>query len=100
MFDIVHKLKVFLKKAFTPITILLIPHSKTSPINIKVPFIGIFVSIILWCFGTVYVFTIAVDTFEYYKMKDKVNYYSQQFIELSATMSALQKAETAWNTSR
>jgi murein DD-endopeptidase MepM/ murein hydrolase activator NlpD len=92
MFDM-HKVKRFVKKAFTPITIMLVPHSKTSPINIKVPFIGIFTSLILCCFGIVYVFSIAVDTFEYYKMKEKLNYYSQQFTELNATISALKKAE-------
>lgn len=89
----IHTIKRLFKKAFTPITIMLVPHSKTRPLNFKVPFIGIFTSIILWCFGTVYIFSIAVDTFEYYKMKEKLNYYSQQFLELNATISALKKAE-------
>ncbi len=89
----IHKIRALFKKAFTPITIMLVPHSKTRPLNLKVPFIGIFTSIILWCFGTVYIFSIAVDTFEYYKMKEKLNYYSQQFLELNATISALKKAE-------
>lgn len=89
----IHKIRALFKKAFTPITIMLVPHSKTRPLNLKVPFIGMFTSIILWCFGTVYVISIAVDTFEYYKMKEKLNYYSQQFLELNATISALKKAE-------
>jgi murein DD-endopeptidase MepM/ murein hydrolase activator NlpD len=89
----IHTIKRLFKKAFTPITIMLVPHSKTRPLNLKVPFIGIFTSMILWCFGTVYIFSIAVDTFEYYKMKEKLNYYSQQFLELNATISALKKAE-------
>ncbi len=92
MFDM-HKVKRFVKKAFTPITIMVVPHSKTSPINVKVPFIGIFTSLILCCFGIVYVISIAVDTFEYYKTKEKLNYYTQQFTELNATISALKKAE-------
>ena len=89
----IHTIKRLFKKAFTPITIMLVPHSKTRPLNFKVPFIGIFTSIILWCFGTVYIFSIAVDTFEYYKMKEKLNYYSQEFLELNTTISALKKAE-------
>jgi len=92
MFDM-HKVKRFVKKAFTPITIMVVPHSKTSPINVKVPFIGIFTSLILCCFGIVYVISIAVDTFEYYKTKEELNYYTQQFTELNATISALKKAE-------
>jgi murein DD-endopeptidase MepM/ murein hydrolase activator NlpD len=92
VFDI-HKIKILFKKAFTPITIMLVPHSKTRPLNLKVPFIGIFTSIILCCFGTIYIFSIAIDTFEYYKMKEKLNYYSQQFLELKTTITALKKAE-------
>ena len=93
MLDI-HKIKLLLKKAFTPITIMLIPHSKTRPLNFKIPFIGIFTSIILCCFGAVYILLIAVNTFEYYRMKDKLNYYSQQFVELHSTISALKKAKS------
>jgi len=93
MFDI-HKLKEHIKRAFTPITIMLIPHSKTEPINFKVPFIGIFTSIVLCFFGIVYVISIAVSTVEYYKMKNKLNYYSQQFSEVNTTISSLKKAET------
>ena len=92
MFDM-HKVKRFVKKAFTPITIMIVPHSKTSPINVKVPFIGIFTSLILCCFGIVYVISMAVNTLEYYKTKEKLNYYTQQFTELNATISALKKAE-------
>jgi murein DD-endopeptidase MepM/ murein hydrolase activator NlpD len=72
---------------------MLVPHSKTRPLNLKVPFIGIFTSIVLCCFGIIYIFSIAVDTFEYYKMKEKLNYYSQQFLELKTTIIALKKAE-------
>jgi murein DD-endopeptidase MepM/ murein hydrolase activator NlpD len=93
MFDI-HKIKNVLKKAFTPVTIMLIPHSHTKPFNLKVPSIGVVISILLWCIGTVYVFSVAVDTFEYHDMKKKLNYYSQQFLELDSTISALKKAET------
>jgi len=93
VFDIIHKLKQLLKKAFTPVTIMLVPHSKTRPLNIKVPFIGILVSIVLWIFGTVYIVTATVNTIEYYKMKDKLAYYSQEFTELSTTMSAIRGAE-------
>lgn len=93
MFDI-HKIKGICKKAFTPVTIMLVPHSKTRPINFKIPFIGILTSIILCCFGVVYVLSIAVDTFEYYRMKDNLDYYSQQFTELKSTISSLKKAES------
>jgi len=92
VFDI-HKLKTLCKKAFTPVTIMLIPHSNKRLLNFKMPSIGIFVSIILLCIGTLYVLSVAVDAFEYQAMKKKLNYYSNQFSELKVTMSALKNAE-------
>ena len=92
MFNI-HKLRQVFKKAFTPITIMLVPHSKNKPVNFKMPFVGIFSTCILCCFGLVYLFSIAVDTFEYYRMRDKLHYYTEQFTELNSTISALKRAE-------
>ena len=92
MLDI-HKIKMLCKKAFTPVTIMLIPHSSTKPLNLKIPSIGILVSILLWIFGTIYMFSIAVNAFEYKSMKNKLNYYSKQFSELRVTMWSLKKAE-------
>ena len=92
MLDI-HKIKMLCKKAFTPVTIMLIPHSSTKPLNLKIPSIGILVSILLWIFGTIYIFSIAVNAFEYQSMKNKLNYYSKQFSEMKVTMWSLKKAE-------
>ncbi len=92
MFDM-YKIKNFLRKAFTPVTIMLIPHSNKKPLNLKIPSIGILVSIVLWFIGTIYVFSVAVNAFEYQAMKKKLNYYSNQFLEWEGTMSALKNAE-------
>ena len=93
MLDI-HKMKALLKKAFTPVTIMLVPHSKSEPLNFRIPFIGICASVVVCCFGIVYIFSIAVNTLEYYRMKEKLNYYSNQFSEMQSTLFALKKAET------
>ena len=92
MFNI-HKIKNFFKRAFTPVTIMLIPHTNKKSLNLKIPSIGIFVSVILWFIGTAYVFSVAVNAFEYQAMKEKLNYYSNQFLELEGTMSALKNTE-------
>jgi len=83
-----YKVRRLLKKAFTPITIMLIPHTDRKSVSIKVPSIGILASLILWCIGMGYVFSIAVDAFEYNNMKQKVNYYSAQFMEMQSTVAA------------
>ncbi|NWF97378.1 MAG: M23 family metallopeptidase [Nitrospirae bacterium] len=95
MLDIL-KIKHFLRKMFTPVTIMFVPHSKTKPLNFKVPFIGIFTIAVLCCLGVVYISIIAVNTYEYYKMKNKLNYYSQQFTELNSTITSLKQADNAF----
>lgn len=92
-----YRLKMLLKKVFTPVTIMLIPHSNRKPFNIRIPSIGIVVSIIFWLIGTVYVFSVAVNAFEYRKMKETLNYYTSQFTEVKSTMSALRKAESEFS---
>lgn len=92
------KIRSFGKKAFTPITIMLIPHSNSKPFNLKIPSIGIIFSVLMWIVGTVvgtvYVLLVAVNATEYRIMKEKLAYYSGQFLEMKATMAALNKAES------
>jgi murein DD-endopeptidase MepM/ murein hydrolase activator NlpD len=89
-----YRVRGFLKKAFTPITIMVIPHTDSKAFSFKAPSIGILASAIVWLVGIVYVFSIAIDAFEYNRMKHKLNYYSSQFMEMKSAMAALQKAET------
>ena len=87
------KIRGLLRKAFTPITIMFIPHSSTRPIRLKIPSIGVFASVIFWAIGSVYVLSVGIDTLEYNRMKQKFYYYSGQFLELKSTIMALRKAE-------
>jgi murein DD-endopeptidase MepM/ murein hydrolase activator NlpD len=88
------RLKRLLRKAFVPVTVMVIPHSDVRSIKIKLPSVGIIASVLLWAIGTVYVFSVAVDALEYSKMKEKLGYYSSQFIELRSTISSLKQAES------
>lgn len=87
------KIKLLLKKAFTPITIMLIPHSNSKPINFKIPSIGIIISLLLWLTGSLYVITIGMKAIEYDKMEKSLLYYSNQFSELKTTIDALKRAD-------
>lgn len=87
------KVRVLIKKAFTPITIMLIPHSNSKPINLKVPSIGIIISLFLWFVGSVYIISMGVKAVQYKKMQERLLYYSSQFTELKATINALKKTE-------
>ncbi len=87
------KIRLLVKKAFTPITIMFIPHSDVKALRIKIPSIGILASIVLWGIGTAYVFSVAIDALEYNRMKEKLNYYSGQFLEMRQTVISLKSAE-------
>jgi murein DD-endopeptidase MepM/ murein hydrolase activator NlpD len=88
------RLRRFIKKAFTPITIMLVPHSNSKHFSIKLPSIGIVLSVALWLIGSIYVISIAVSAFEYRMMRERLNYYTGQFVELNATITALRNAES------
>jgi murein DD-endopeptidase MepM/ murein hydrolase activator NlpD len=87
------KIRNLYKKAFTPVSMMVIPHSNIRPLNFKVPLAGIFISVVLWVFGTIYILSAVINSFEYRSMGEKLNYYSQQFIEMQTTMSALKSSE-------
>jgi len=100
----VYKLKIFLKRIFTPITIMLVPHGRTKPVVMKVPVFIIVLAVFLWCAALVYVVSIAVNAIQYYNeyynmkneyqhMKNKLSYYINQFIELKSTLSSLRETE-------
>ncbi|HTZ18121.1 MAG TPA: M23 family metallopeptidase [Dissulfurispiraceae bacterium] len=89
-----YKIRRFLKQLFTPVSIMMVPHDSKRTLNIKVPSIGIVISVILWLVGSVYIISIAIDALEYQRMKKAVNYYTAQFTELKSTISMLRGAET------
>ncbi len=89
----VRSLKKFLKMIFTPITIMMVPHSRTKPVSIRVPLVGILFSTVSFFAGVVYLFTVAVHTVEYYQMCERLAYVTDQFVEMKSTMSSLKEAE-------
>ena len=87
------KIKKFLKKAFTPITIMVIPHGNARSLNVRVPSIVILTSLIFTLVGSVYVASLAVHGLEYEPMKQKLNYYAREVSEWGSTVNALRKTE-------
>ena len=85
--------RMFLKMIFTPITIMMVPHSRTKPVSIRVPLAGILFSVFSFFAGVIYLFTVAVHTVEYYQMRERLSYVTTQFLELKSTMHSLKQAE-------
>lgn len=86
-------IRKFLKGSSTPVTIMLVPHSRSRSVSIKVPVAGIAASGLLFLVGLGYVASVSVRAAEYYVMKDRLAYLTSQFRELEGTLTSLRAAE-------
>lgn len=87
------KARRFLRAVFTPITIMAVPHSRTKPLSIRIPLAGILFSAFSCIAGVVYLYAVAVHTVEYYRMRERLTYVTDQFLQLQSTMASLKQAE-------
>ena len=85
--------RMLLKRMFTPVTILLVPHSRTNPVSFRVPVLALAGSAFLCLVGTAFVAAVFVRAVEYERMRDRVTYLSEQFQEMKGTMLSLKQAE-------
>ena len=85
--------RLFLKRLLTPVTILLVPHSRTKPVSIRLPVLAIASSVCLFLLGASVVVAMSVRAVEHQRMKERLSYLSSQFLEMKDTMLSLRKAE-------
>lgn len=85
--------RLFLKRLFTPVTILMVPHSRTKSVSIRVPVLAIASSLFLFLLGASLVVTMAIRAVEHQRMKERLSYLSSQFREMKDTMLSLRKSE-------
>ncbi|MCX7857732.1 MAG: peptidoglycan DD-metalloendopeptidase family protein [Deltaproteobacteria bacterium] len=88
------RLRNILKKAITPITIMVVPHARTKPRRIDVPFFMIILVFTFFVVGVLYTFSTAVKSVEYRRMKRMVQYYKNEFQSLSSTIKSIKNTET------
>jgi len=84
---------MFLKRILTPVTILLVPHSRTRPVSLRVPVVAVAASVCLFLTGTAFVVSVSVRAVEYHRMQERLSLVSAQFLEMKGTMLALKQAE-------
>jgi murein DD-endopeptidase MepM/ murein hydrolase activator NlpD len=82
-----------LKRLLTPITILLVPHSRTRSFSIRVPVLAVAASVCLCLLGASLVVAVSVRAVEHQRMKERLSYLSAQFLEMKDTMQSLKEAE-------
>jgi len=94
---VMKQIKDLLKKAFTSITIMVIPHDNHRSVNLKVPVIGAIAALLLATFGGGYLLFVAVNGLHYksqhYELAEKVEFYTEQFNDWDSTVTALQTVE-------
>ncbi len=88
-----NKLRLFLKKAFTPVTIMVIPHSSLGSLNMRIPVFAILFILLCAAIGASYVFSLASYGWRYPSLVRQVEYYGKQFSQWSATATAVKEAE-------
>ena len=88
-----NRARMFLKRILTPVTILLVPHSRTRSVSIRVPVLAVAASVCLFLIGTAFVVAVSVRTVEYHRMQARLSHVSVQFLEMKGTMLSLQQAE-------
>lgn len=93
-----NRLSLFLKRLLTPVTILLVPHSRTKPVSIRLPVFAIASSVCLFLLGASVVVAMSLRAVEHQRMKERLSYLSSQFHEMKGTMLSLQKAERDFRT--
>ncbi|MBT0652728.1 M23 family metallopeptidase [Geomobilimonas luticola] len=89
-----HKLRLLIRKIHTPITIMLVPHTRFSARSIRIPFILALAFCAFSCLGLVYTASLTVQAFDYYRMKKQYTAMSRQFNEMESTMASLKQSES------
>jgi murein DD-endopeptidase MepM/ murein hydrolase activator NlpD len=87
------KIRFLFKKALTPVTIMVIPHENLRSLNIKIPSLGIFLTLLLSAVGAFYILSLAFNGFKYPALVEKVDFYTKQFSQWNSTASALKGIE-------
>ncbi|MEO5358006.1 MAG: M23 family metallopeptidase [Nitrospirae bacterium YQR-1] len=91
-------IKKYLRRLFSPITIMIVPHDAEKTYRFKMPSIGILILCGFWFSFTAYTVNVGVTTKKYNDLKDKADYYYTQFVEVRSTISSIKKAETQLKT--
>jgi murein DD-endopeptidase MepM/ murein hydrolase activator NlpD len=88
-----NRARMFLKRILTPVTIMLVPHSRTRSVSIRVPVVAVAASVCLFLTGTAFVVAVSVRAMEYHRMQERLSLVSAQFLEMQGTMVSLKQAE-------
>jgi len=87
------RIRYLLRKALTPITIMVIPHENLKPLNLKVPFFGVLLTLLFLTVGVIQTYRLVVNGLKYPFLMERVDFYTQKFSEWNSTVTALKETE-------
>ncbi len=89
-----YKLRLLLKKIHTPITIMLVPHSRFSSRSIRIPAVAAALFCVMACLGAIFSVSLTIQAVDYYRMKSEYARMSKHFTEMESTMASLKQSES------
>jgi murein DD-endopeptidase MepM/ murein hydrolase activator NlpD len=89
----VNRIRPLLKMIFVPVTLMVVPHTRTKTFSLRIPVVGICFCITMFLVGTAFVASVSIRTVEYHGMKQKLETITSHYEEMQSTMSSLKKAE-------
>jgi murein DD-endopeptidase MepM/ murein hydrolase activator NlpD len=87
------RIRFLFRKALIPITILVVPHENLKPLNLKVPFAGILLTLLVLTLGVIQTYRLVVNGLKYPFLMGRVDFYTQKFSEWNSTVTALKETE-------
>lgn len=87
------KLRPFFKKLSTPVTLMLIPHSRRGGLNFKMPFAVLALFVLFAAVGLIYTVSVTAHAVDYFVMKSRYNHMSEQFKSMESSINSLRKSE-------
>ncbi|HOP39505.1 MAG TPA: M23 family metallopeptidase [Geobacteraceae bacterium] len=87
------RIRLFIRKYFTPVTIMLVPHTRFRSFSVKVPVIGLYVMLFLSVVGGIFLVMASLQAAKYYQTKAKLAYVNSQYAEIKSTLSSLKESE-------
>ncbi len=88
-----HRVRRLLKMIFVPVTVMVVPHTRTKTFSVRIPVAGILFGCAMFLVGTSVFVSVSVRTVEYHTMKEKLQTITSHYEEMQSTMSSLKKAE-------
>jgi murein DD-endopeptidase MepM/ murein hydrolase activator NlpD len=89
-----NRFRRWLKKVHTPVTIMVIPHTRFSSRSIKLPVIVIALVGLMSSMGVAYTVSLTAHAVDYFRMKREYASMNREFKEMATTMTALKESES------